>query len=74
MCRFCALIFTEAIVTKSVIFENKITRERLICDNIKLVRVFDGVEFLSVHRVNESRNFLIRRDALTEIVDPKTPR
>jgi hypothetical protein len=60
-------------VTKPVVFENKITRERLICDNIKLVRVFDGAEFLSVHRVNESRNFLIRRDAL-EQVDPESPR
>jgi len=58
-------------VTKPVVFENKITRERLICDNIRLVRVFDGAEFLSVHRVNESRNFLIRRDALTEIDDNK---
>ncbi len=57
-----------------VVFENKITRERLICDNVRLVRVFDGEEFLSVHRVNESRNFLIRRSALTEIVDPKSPR
>jgi hypothetical protein len=54
-------------VNKPVVFENKITRERLICDNIRLVRVFDGAEFLSVHRVNESRNFLIRKDALEKI-------
>jgi len=54
-------------VTKPVVFENKITRERLICDNIHLVRVFDGEEFISVHRVNESRNFLIRRNALEKI-------
>jgi len=62
----------ETIVNKPIVFENKITRERLICDNIRLVRVFDGVEFLSVHRVNESRNFLIRRDAL-EKVDTNLP-
>jgi hypothetical protein len=60
-------------VTKPVVFENKITRERLICDNIQLVRVFDGEEFVSVHRVNESRNFLIRRDAL-EKIDSDLPR
>jgi hypothetical protein len=59
-------------VTKPVVFENKITRERLICDNIQLVRVFDGAEFLSVHRPNESRNFLIRKDAL-EKVDSNLP-
>jgi len=63
----------EAIVNKPVVFENKITRERLICDNIRLVRVFDGVEFLSVHRVNESRNFLIRKDAL-EKIDSNPPK
>jgi hypothetical protein len=54
-------------VTKPVVFENKITRERLICDNLRLERVVDGAEFLSVHRVNESRNFLIRKDALEKI-------
>jgi hypothetical protein len=59
-------------VTRPVVFENKITRERLICDNIRLVRVFDGAEFISVRRVNESRNFLIRRDAL-EKVDSDLP-
>jgi len=57
----------EIIVNKPVVFENKITRERLICDNIRLVRVFDGAEFLSVHRPNEDRNFLIRKDALEKI-------
>jgi hypothetical protein len=60
-------------VNKPIVFENKITRERLICDNIRLVRVFDGAEFLSVHRVNESRNFLIRRDAL-EKIDSNLPK
>lgn len=49
------------------IFENKITRERLICRNINMSRYFDGVEFLSVHRENETRQFLIRRDALDQI-------
>jgi hypothetical protein len=63
----------EAIVNKPVVFENRITRERLICDNLRLVRVFDGVEFLSVHRVNESRNFLIRKDVL-EKIDSNLPK
>ena len=53
---------------KSAVFENKITRERLICDNVDLVRWFDGVAFLSVHRPGEERRFLIRRDALQEVV------
>lgn len=49
------------------IFENKITRERLICRNINLARYFDGVAYLSVHRENETRQFLIRKDALDQI-------
>lgn len=49
------------------IFENKITRERLVCRNVNMVRYFDGVAFLSVHRENETRQFLIRRDALDQI-------
>ena len=53
---------------KSAVFENKITRERLICDNVDLVRWFDGAAFLSVRREGEQRRFLIRRDALQEIV------
>lgn len=48
-------------------FENKITRERLVCDNINLVRWFDGVAYLSVRKPSEERRFLIRRDALQRI-------
>ena len=55
-------------MTRSAVFENKITRERLICDNVDLVRWFDGVAFLSVRREGTERRFLMRRDALQEIV------
>jgi len=51
----------------TVIFENKITRERYVCDDLRFVRWFDSEEFVSVRRVNETRTFLIRRSALTEI-------
>ena len=51
----------------TVIFENKITRERYVCDDLRFVRWFDGEEFVSVRKVNEARKFLIRRSALTEI-------
>ena len=52
---------------KRAIFENKITLERLVCDNIYFKREFDGATWLSVHRENEQRTFLIREDALTRI-------
>jgi hypothetical protein len=56
-------------MTKTKTFENKITLERYICDNIRMVRRLDGVEYLSVRRVNEDRKFLIRRDSLQEVVE-----
>ena len=52
---------------KRALFQNKITLERLVCDNIYSRREFDGVTWLSVHKENEERKFLIREDALTRI-------
>ena len=52
---------------KQAIFENKITLERLVCDNIYSRREFDGATWLSVRKENEERKFLIREDALTRI-------
>ena len=54
----------------TAIFENKITRERYVCDDLRFVRWFDGEEFVSVRRVNEERKFLIRRSALTLVQEP----
>jgi hypothetical protein len=54
---------------KTKLFENKITLERYICDNIRMVRVLEGHEFLSVRRLDDDRKFLIRRDSLREVVD-----
>jgi hypothetical protein len=56
-------------MTKTKIFENKITRERYICDNIRMVRKLEGIEYLSVRKVNEERRFLIRKDSLEEVVE-----
>ena len=54
----------------TVIFENKITKERYVCDDLRFVRWFDGEEFVSVRKINEERKFLIRRSALIEIREP----
>ena len=53
----------------TVIFENKITKERYVCDDLRFVRWFDGEEFVSVRKINEERKFLIRRSALTPVKD-----
>ena len=52
---------------KVVIYQNKITMERLVCNNVKFRRYIDGAHWLSVRRENEDRYFLIREDALTRI-------
>jgi len=54
----------------TVIFENKITKERYVCEDLRFVRWFDGEEFVSVRKINETRTFLIRRSALTEVKEP----
>lgn len=54
----------------TVIYENKITKERYVCDDQRVVRWFDGEEFVSVHKINEERKFLIRRSALTQVREP----
>ena len=51
----------------TVIYENKITKERYICEDLRFVRWFDGEEFVSVRKLDEERKFLIRRSALTEV-------
>ena len=51
----------------TVTYENKITKERYICEDLRFVRWFDGEEFVSVRKIDEARKFLIRRSALTEI-------
>lgn len=53
--------------TTPVTFRNKITLEILICDNINVRRYFEGATWLSVHRPNETRQFLMREDALEKV-------
>ena len=52
---------------KTKLFENKITLERYICDNVRMVRTLEGQKFLSVRRESETRKFLIRKDSLREV-------
>jgi len=53
----------------TVIFENKITKERYVCEDLRFVRWFDGEEFVSVRKIDETRKFLIRLSALTPVKD-----
>ena len=52
---------------KPVMFENMLSRERVVCDNTKLSQWVDGVEYLAVRRENSPRVFLMRRDILQKV-------
>ena len=52
---------------KPVIFENKLNRERVVCDDTRLSQWVDGVEYLAVHKENSPRVFLMRRDSLEKV-------
>jgi hypothetical protein len=52
---------------KPVIFENKLNRERVVCDDTRLSQWVDGVEYLAVHRENSPRMFLMRKDSLQRV-------
>ncbi len=38
--------------------------DRVICDDVQQVQVIDGVEYLIVHRPENQRQFLMRKDVL----------
>jgi hypothetical protein len=52
---------------KPVTFENKLNRERVVCDNTKLSQWIDGVEYIAVHQENSPRIFLMRKDILQKV-------
>lgn len=52
---------------KLTLFENLVTRERLVCDNLRNITVIDGEEYLAVHKENEQRIFLVKKDILARV-------
>jgi hypothetical protein len=57
---------------KVVIFENQFNKtEKFYCDNLKNVQLIDGVEYLHVRRIENSRKFLIRKDSLRRVEEKR---
>ena len=52
-------------------FENQITHEILECNNPREVEMIDGVEYLIVHRYGNDRSFLVKKDCLKKVIEPK---
>ena len=59
---------------KPTMFKNRFNNEHFVCDDVRVTENIDGVEYLIVHRVNEHREFKMRRDALERINTPVTQR
>ena len=49
---------------KSVFLKNPVNGEKFICDDVKDIKIIEGIEYLTVHRHNNERLFLMRKDAL----------
>ena len=57
---------------KPTTFKNRLNGELVVCeDTKKLIQIIDGVEYLVVHRTNNNRHFLMRKDALEVMKDKK---
>jgi hypothetical protein len=52
---------------KPVTFKNIMNGEEFVCDDVKAVQFIDGVEYLIVHRAENNRSFLIKKDALKKV-------
>ena len=56
---------------KPVLFENIRNRERWVCDDISRVNHINAVEYLYVHRPDNDRIFMMRKDSLRKITNEK---
>jgi|TARA_B110000503_G_C7108839_1_gene397177 hypothetical protein len=52
---------------KTVTFENERNGERVVCDDVRDVRVIDGVDYLVVHKQDNPRAFMMRKEALKKV-------
>lgn len=48
-------------------FENPVNQEKWVCEDINDIKVIDGVEFLQVHKPENNRVVLMRKDALKKV-------
>ena len=55
---------------KPTLFKNRMNNDKFVCDDTRVTETIDGVEYLIVHRPNETRFFKMRRDALERINTP----
>jgi hypothetical protein len=52
---------------KTVLFKNRMNSEQFYCNDPKLIQTIEGVDYLVVQRPGQTRQFLMRKDALEKI-------
>ncbi len=52
---------------KTIYFENIRNREQFYCNDLKNIRLIDGVEYLRVVKVGTQRDMLVKRDSLRKV-------
>ena len=52
---------------KQITFKVLRTNEIVVCEDVKDIRVIEDVEYLTVHKENNQRSFLMRKDALEKV-------
>ena len=52
---------------KPVMFKNRMNNDKVVCDDTRKVESIDGVEYLVVHKLDNKRPFLMRKDALERV-------
>ena len=52
---------------KSMTFVNERNGEQVVCDDVRAVQVIDGIDYLVVHKQDNPRPFMMRKDALKKI-------
>ena len=52
---------------KPVLFKNRMNSDKVICEDTRKVETIDGVEYLVVHKLDNQRPFLMRKEALERI-------
>jgi len=57
--------------SQSILFVNPINKEQWVCDNIRTARQIDGITYLQVHKQNEYRMVLMRKDSLQKVTNFK---
>lgn len=58
-------------MSKIVFFENLINKEKFYCNDLKDIRVIDGIEYLRVFRFGTQRDCLVKKESLKKIAEPK---